>query len=146
MNSWKAPFMRWFENDFWSYNVRKMPAMARLMYRSLLQASWHSDNPPYAPNDDAELMVMADAPTAPAWREQKPVIMQRFEQTEDGKWLFHPKALAEYQRALSEHEKQSDAGKRRWNKPESIRAEGQVKPFDVIEHTKALMRDEGENG
>ena len=41
---WKPPFMPWFEGDFAGlFNVRKMPPLARLMYRSLLMQGWHSD-------------------------------------------------------------------------------------------------------
>jgi hypothetical protein len=112
---WKAPFMRWFEQDFsGSFNVRMLPALARLMYRSLLQAAWHSDNPPYAPNDDAVLMLMADAPSPEDWVAHRQAIMNRLQVTENGKWLYHPKAVQEYERAGSEHDRKSSGPKRRW--------------------------------
>ena len=112
---WQAPFMPWFESDFFgSFHARKMKPLARLMYRSLLAQCWHSDNPPYLPNNEADLMLMADAPTPEAWTENKEVILARFQVTEDGKQLFHPKAVREYERARKEHDRKAEAGKQRW--------------------------------
>lgn len=111
---WRAPFMPWFEGDFsGSFNVRKMQPLARLMYRSLLAQAWHSDNPPYLPNNDLDLKLMADAPTDEDWQAHKQIILARFQKTADGKWLYHPKALREYERAVRAHERKVEAGKRR---------------------------------
>lgn len=112
---WKPPYVPWFEGDFsGSYNVRKMARLARLMYRSLLQQGWHSDNPPYIPNREADLLLMADAPSAEEWALHQESILARFKQTPDGLWLFHPKAVREYDRACSEHDRKVAAGSKRW--------------------------------
>jgi hypothetical protein len=112
---WQAPYMPWFESDFsGSFHVRTMQPLARLMYRSLLAHSWHSDNPPYLPNNEAVLMKMADAPTPEAWAEHKEVILARFQITENGKELFHPKTVREYDRARREHDRKAQAGRQRW--------------------------------
>jgi hypothetical protein len=114
---WKPPSMPWFEGDFFgSFNVRKMKPMARLMYRSLLAQCWHSDRPPYLPNDEADLSVMADAPTPEEWDAHKETILARFKKTEDGLWLYHPKAVREYARARHEHDRKVAAGSQRWSK------------------------------
>ncbi len=112
---WKPPFMAWFEGDFaGSFNVRKMPPIARLMYRSLLQQAWHTDNPPYLPSDDTLLRLMADAPSKMIWAKNRDIILARFHKTYDGKWLFHPKSVREYDRVLAEHERKVQAGEQRW--------------------------------
>ena len=54
--------MEWHVRDFWSHRVRRMRPLARLMYRALLQESWHCENPGYLPPNDTELMFLADAP------------------------------------------------------------------------------------
>jgi len=84
------------------------------MYRSLLQQGWHSDNPPYLPNDDATLRLMADAPSPAAWAKNRSEILSRFQKTADGNWLFHPKSLREYERAVAEHERKAFGGVQRW--------------------------------
>jgi uncharacterized protein YdaU (DUF1376 family) len=108
--------MPWFEGDFsGSFNVRRMEPLARLMYRSLLQQGWHSDNPPYLPNNEVDLMLMADAPMPEAWAEHRESILARFQTTEDGQRLFHPKAVREYERARQEHDRKAKAGALRWS-------------------------------
>lgn len=122
---WKPPFMPWFEQDFMgSFNVRKMAPLARLMYRSLLLEGWHSDNPPCLPNNDHDLMLMADAPSPEDWEQHKAVILQRFQQTPDGKWLFHPKALREYERARAEHNRGAAGAYARWRGEQMQGADG----------------------
>jgi hypothetical protein len=107
----KPPAMPWYEQDFWSRNTRNMKPLARLMYRSLLQQAWHSDNPPYLPADDQVLMEMADAPTSKMWATHRDSVLARFMKTEDGKWLFHPKSLRQYQEALAKHQHNVNAGR-----------------------------------
>ena len=129
---WKPPFMPWFEGDFaGSFNVRKMPRLARLMYRSLLMQGWHSDRPPYLPNNDADLSVMADAPTPEDWVEHRENILARFKKTEDGLWLYHPKALREYDRARAEHDRKVAAGSQRWRKQSTSCAPAQQQQADI---------------
>jgi hypothetical protein len=128
---WKPPFMPWFEGDFaGSFNVRKMKPLARLMYRSLLAEGWHSDRPPYLPNSDGDLSAMADAPSPEDWAEHKESILARFKKTEDGLWLYHPKALREYDRARSEHDRKVAAGSQRWSKQSTSRAPAQHQQGD----------------
>ena len=121
---WKPPYMPWFEGDFCgSFNVRKMPPLARLMYRSLLQQGWHSDYPPFLPNIDADLMLMADAPSLEDWEQHKACILERFKKTPDCLWLYHPKAVREYNRAVSQHERKQAAGVQRWQGSPKARSE-----------------------
>jgi hypothetical protein len=124
---WKPPFMPWFEGDFCgSFNVRKMKPLARLMYRSLLAQGWHSDNPPYIPTNEADLMLMADAPSPEQWAEHKDTILGRFKQTDDGQWLFHPKAVREYTRALHEHHRKVEAGAKGGKQASGSRAKAEL--------------------
>ncbi len=107
--------MPWFEGDFCgSFNVRKMKPLARLMYRALLAQGWHSDRPPYLPNNEEDLALMADTPSPEAWAEHRDSILQRFKRTDDGQWLYHPKLLREYDRALTEHLRKVQGGRGRW--------------------------------
>jgi len=121
-SNWKPVYQPWYESDFFgSLAVRRMIPIERLMYRALLQAAWNTDNPPYLPNVDAELMALADAPSSEEWEKHKAVILERFQRTEDGR-LYHRKTLAQFEDARWMHERQSDAGKRRWQthtKPET---------------------------
>jgi len=112
---WTPPYMPWFESDFaGAFNVRNMKPLPRLMYRSLLQQGWRSDKPPYLPNNDALLRLMADAPSEKIWAKHRAEILSRFQITEDGKWLFHTKSLREYNRAVAEHERKVAGGLQRW--------------------------------
>ena len=54
------------------------------------------------PNKEVDLMLMADAPSLKDWRE---TILARFRKTDDKRWLFHPKAVREYDHAHAEHDR-----------------------------------------
>jgi len=89
------------------------------MYRSLLLQAWQSDRPPCVPADDKVLQMMADAPDSETWAQHKDEVLRRFHKTTDG-WMYHPKMLKEYKRALVEHERKAAAGlsgnMKRWGK------------------------------
>ena len=110
---YKPPHMPWFERDFWSYRVRKLKPLARLMYRSLLQQSWHSDRPPYLPADDKELMNLADAPSRKDWERHRESLLQMFDQTEDGQWYVHPRAIDFMAKVTDEHRARTRGGQTR---------------------------------
>ena len=110
--AYKPPYMKWFEQDFWSLRVRRLPPLARLMYRSLLQQSWRFDLPAHLPTDDSELMIMADAPDAQAWDKHRDKILSLFALTQDGKHYYHPKTLSIYEDLTAESQAKSAAGRR----------------------------------
>jgi uncharacterized protein YdaU (DUF1376 family) len=113
---WNPPYMRWFENDFQaSPRVRRLHPLARLILRALLCAAWHTDSAPCLPNDSEQLRVICDCP-ARYWKRHGQAVMGCFSSTRDGKWLYHPKMVREYEHALSEHSRKVAAGKSRWNK------------------------------
>ena len=103
-NVYKPPHMPWYERDFWSFRVRLLEPLARLMYRSLLQQGWHSDRPPYLPSDDNQLMKLADAPSRQDWECHRNAVLGMFEKSDDGQWYVHPKALALMAKVAAEHE------------------------------------------
>jgi uncharacterized protein YdaU (DUF1376 family) len=83
------------------------------MYRSLLQQSWHSDRPPYLPADDKELMNLADAPSRRDWERHRESLLQMFDQTEDGHWYVHPKAIELMAKVTDEHRARTRGGQTR---------------------------------
>ena len=107
---YKPPHMPWYERDFWSFRVRLLEPMARLMYRSLLQQGWHSERPPYLPANDEQLMKLADAPTREDWGRHCGPVLAMFEKTEDGRWYFHPKAVALMAKVTGDHETRRRCG------------------------------------
>lgn len=116
-NRWSPPFMPWFETDFQgSLRVRQLDRIARWIYGDLLRSGWHCDSAPYLPNDDDQLRAICDCPRS-FWTKHGPAVKRCFTPKPDGKWLYHPKMVREYERALSEHQRKVAAGKRRWDKP-----------------------------
>jgi hypothetical protein len=84
----------------------------------LLRAGWHCDTAPYLPNNDEELRAICDCPPG-LWKKHRQEVRGCFTPTPDGKLLYHPKMVREYERALSEHQRKVAAGKSRWNKQAS---------------------------
>lgn len=114
---WTPPFMPWFEQDFQgSIRVRRLAREARWIYRDLLCAAWHCDSAPFLPNNQEELRAICDCPSH-YWKKHGQAVLACFTPTPDGKWLYHPKMVREYERALSEHQRKVAAGRSRWNKP-----------------------------
>src|SRR3974377_1398847 len=95
--------MPWYERDFWSFRVRLLEPLARLMYGSLLSQGWPSELPPYLPANDEHLLRLADAPTREDWEHHRGVVLAMFEKTKDGKWYFHPKAVALMEKGTGDH-------------------------------------------
>src|ERR1700737_1166141 len=114
---WTPPFMPWFETDFQgSLRVRRLHRVARWIYGDLLRAGWHCDSAPYLPNDDEQLRTICDCPPG-LWKKHRQAVIGCFIPTPDGKLLYHPKMVREYQRALSEHQRKVAGGKSRWGAP-----------------------------
>lgn len=115
---WTPPFMPWFESDFQgSLRVRQLNRVARWIYGDLLRAGWHCDTAPYLPKEPEQLRAMCDCPVT-HWKKHCQAVIACFTTTPDGKFLYHPKMVREYERALSEHRRKVAAGKSRWNKSE----------------------------
>ena len=50
---YKPPFIRWYENDFWSdRSINRMTWMQRHYYRAILLAAFFCPTRPYLPDDD----------------------------------------------------------------------------------------------
>jgi uncharacterized protein YdaU (DUF1376 family) len=119
--AYKPDWMRWFPKHFWGeFWVQRMPRLARYFYRNLLDQEWMSEHPPYLPLEDGVLWQLADAESLEEWKQYKDVVLQRFEKTGDGKFIYHHKMLGEYQRACKEHDDRAAGG----------RSKGPRKPFN----------------
>lgn len=110
--AYKPPYQPWYERDFrGDPYVCDMNPVARMIYRSLLQRGWVTDNPPYLPNDPDALRFWADCPTD-LWKEHKSSVLKMFKVTEDGKWLYNRRSLEEYRKVGEAHDRKCEGGRR----------------------------------
>lgn len=93
----------WFDDQCWWY-VR------------LILCSWKfSEYPAHLPNDPGRLMAFAgismrEPARVEAWKRRGGAVLKKFRETEDGKWIFHPKTIEVYARQLAKLEARRDAG------------------------------------
>ena len=99
---YKPPYLKWWEDNFWSdMHVRRMAPTARHYYRALLQAAFFCDARPFLPADDAQLWMIADAESLQEWQKHKDQVLIKFTRfTQDGKELLRNKRLDEEWAAL----------------------------------------------
>lgn len=93
----------WYDDQCWWY--------VRLIFES-----WKfSAKPAHLPNDPERLMTFAgisrrEPNRVKAWKERAREVLKKFESTEDGAWIFHPKTLEVYVTQLSKWDAKRDAG------------------------------------
>jgi uncharacterized protein YdaU (DUF1376 family) len=113
---------RWFPSDFLA-ETRGWPALARGLYRELLDAQWHMGALPAPP---AELRRIVQY-TASEWRRAWPLVERHFPQGGGGR--SNPRLEAERREAIARYERRRAAGLRghavRWGTgPEASQCDG----------------------
>lgn len=79
----RPPYQPWYESDFWTFRVRKLHPIARLMYRSLLQHSWDLNPPGQIPNDIEQIKAMCDCWHPRIWATYGEQVLKMFDLSED---------------------------------------------------------------
>lgn len=98
-----ADVLSWYDDQCWWY--------VRLIFES-----WKfSQYPAHLPNDPERLMTLAgisrrEPNRVKAWKERSKEVLKKFETTEDGAWIFHPKTLEVYVNQLAKWDAKRDAG------------------------------------
>jgi hypothetical protein len=110
---YKPPYLQWYIREFWSsWSVIQMTKMQRYCYRNLLERAWDADTVPFLPNDDEQLWRLADCDSLEHWlNEIKPVVINRFEATIDGKWIVNVRQYFDYSELVEKHDAQVAGGK-----------------------------------
>jgi len=94
VNATKPSYQPWNEEDFQSdLYVRVMNPTQRWMYRTLLQAAFFHTTRPYLPNNDNLLWVLAGCESIQQWKDNKDLVLQRFQIVEDSPDLLENKRV-----------------------------------------------------
>jgi uncharacterized protein YdaU (DUF1376 family) len=109
----RAPWFKLWAADFLSDNfVDAMTPEQIGWYCILLIRSWNHTPQGYLPNDEHLLSNWCKVVDRVLFREQAKLVLDRFEKTQDGSLIFHPKLIEQVDHISQVSEKRSDAGKK----------------------------------
>lgn len=90
------PWLRWYPADFYgNAQVRSFSERQELWYRRLLDTSWQMNEPCFIPNEPARIAAWCGCSPLDLQGDAA-VVLDRFQRTLDGKYLYHPRMLREY--------------------------------------------------
>jgi uncharacterized protein YdaU (DUF1376 family) len=90
--------------------VQEMDDAQFRWYFRMIGYAWGYSVPCCLPNEDEKLRIYAGA-TKAQWDKKKQLVLDRFEITEDGKYLTNKALLEKYQKVLADHERRQNAGR-----------------------------------
>jgi uncharacterized protein YdaU (DUF1376 family) len=131
-----APWYKRFAADFVADPyVQAMSAEQYGWYSAALDMMWIHTPQGYLPNDEQLLSKMIGRCDHLYFATHAKIVLERFQTTQDGKWLFHPKMIEQVDHISQVSEKRSDAGKkgaekRVANTPSKCQANAQQLPTD----------------
>jgi uncharacterized protein YdaU (DUF1376 family) len=122
----RLPYLKLYVGDFFADPLVEAMGEHQGSYALLLFRAWQEDPPASIPDDDVVLARWTRL-SLKRWIEKaKPVVMKPWRLGADGRW--HQKRLGvEYQKALEEHTRRSEAGRKGGRKPGLSPAEGELK-------------------
>ena len=115
--AYKPPYLLLYVNDFLgSHYVDLMDSEQFGWYVKLLMRAWQWDTPCYLPNDMAVLRTILRVGRRErevnVFQERFKIVYERFSVTEDGKSIYHPKLVAQYEELVAKYGKLSEAGRK----------------------------------
>jgi len=115
--AYKPPYLLLYVNDLLGSHYVDLMDMEQFgWYMRLLVRSWQWDTPCYLPNDMSVirsiLRIGRRQKEVEVFQERFQIVYERFSISEDGKSIYHPKLVEQYEELKAKHAKLAEAGLR----------------------------------
>jgi len=113
--AYKPPYLLLYVNDLLGSHYVDLMDMEQFgWYMRLLVRSWQWDTPCYLPNDMAVLRsilrIGRRQKEIEVFEERFKIVYERFSVTDDGKHIYHPKLVEQYEELQTKHDRLAEAG------------------------------------
>jgi hypothetical protein len=109
----KPPAFLFYGKDWLSSDdVQLMTLAQRGLYIGLIARAWDNDRIGYLSSDPAVLWRLGGADNREQFEELAPLVLKQFKTTRNGKFIYHPRLVAERKKQQKFHEKQAASGRK----------------------------------